>query len=353
MVKKFISFWVAFVLGAACLAGCGTDKAPDNQEDGADRLSIVCTTFPQYDWVTELIGEAAEAFDVTLLVKNSADIHNYQPSAQDMISMKEADLFIYVGGESDAWVEDLMNADPSLIDRSVSLVAALGDEALVEELLEGMQHDHAHDHGHGADQAGGTQGVIGSRVGADDIDDEDEELLDEHVWLSLENAEILCQHISDELCRLAPDYAEVIQDNTIAYTGALHALHEEYFTMVEASAENALIFGDRFPFRYLADDYDLECYAAFAGCNAEVEASFDTIITLADKVDAFNVPCILVIDGSDKRLAETILNTAKTGNQEILVLDSMQSVSWEDITQGADYLDIMKANLEVLRKALG
>ncbi len=352
-MKKFIRFLGGFAFVATVLAGCGSRQTPINQEQGAGKLSIVCTTFPQYNWVTELIGEAAEAFDVTLLVKNSADIHNYQPSAQDMISMKEADLFIYVGGESDAWVADLMNADSSLYDKSVSLVAALGDEALVEELLEGMQHDHEHDHGHGADQAGGTQGAIGSGVGADDIDDEDEEVLDEHVWLSLENAEILCQYISVELCRLAPDYEAVIQDNTIAYTSALHELHEEYLSMVEASADNALIFGDRFPFRYLAEDYDLECYAAFAGCNAEVEASFDTIITLADKVDTLNVPCILVIDGSDKSLAETILSTAKTGNQEILVLDSMQSVSWEDIRQGANYLDIMRANLEVLRKALG
>lgn len=340
MVRKFISFLVAFVLAAACLAGCGTGKVPDNQEDGADRISIVCTTFPQYDWVTELIGEAADAFDVTLLVKNSADIHNYQPSAQDMISMKEADLFVYVGGESDAWVEDLMKADPELSDKSVSLVAALGDEALVEELLEGMQHDH--EHGHESD-AHDEQGVHGAEA----------DVLDEHVWLSLENAELLCQYISGKLCQLAPDYEAVIQDNTIAYTSALHELHESYQTMVENSAGNALIFGDRFPFRYLAEDYDLECYAAFAGCNAEVEASFDTIITLADKVDKLKVPCILVIDGSDKSLAETILSTAKTEGQEILVLNSMQSVSWEDIEQGANYLDIMKANLEVLRKALG
>ena len=340
-MKKFINFLVAFVLVAACLAGCGTGKAPDNQEDGADRISIVCTTFPQYDWVMELIGGTGEAFAVTLLVKNSADIHNYQPSAQDMISMKEADLFVYVGGESDAWVEDLMKADSELSDKSVSLVAALGDEALVEEILEGMQHDHEHDH---SDE---------DHDHMHSVDDHEKETLDEHVWLSLENAEILCQHISDELCRLAPDYAEVIQDNTIAYTSALHELHESYQTMVEASADNALIFGDRFPFRYLAEDYDLECYAAFAGCNAEAEASFDTIITLADKVDELKVPCILVIDGSDKRLAETILGTAKTEGQEILVLDSMQSVSWEDIVQGANYLDIMRANLEVLRKALG
>ena len=340
MVKKFISSFVAFVLGAACLTGCGTGKAPDNQEDGADKISIVCTTFPQYDWVMELIGEAGEAFDVTLLVKNSADIHNYQPSAQDMISMKEADLFVYVGGESDVWVEDLMKSDPKLSDKSVSLVATLGDEALVEELLEGMQHDHEHEHESDADD---EQGVHGAEA----------DVLDEHVWLSLEKAELLCQHISSKLCRLAPDYEAVIRNNTIAYTGALHELHEAYQTMVEESAGNALIFGDRFPFRYLAEDYDLECYAAFAGCNAEVEAGFDTIITLANKVDELKVPCILVIDGSDKSLAETILSTAKTGGQEILVLDSMQSVSWEDIVQGVNYLDIMRENLEVLRKALG
>lgn len=325
-MKKFIRIFGVLTMCAAVFAGCGAGKAPDNQEQSADRYSIVCTTFPQYDWIMHMLGNAAEQFEVSLLVKNSADIHNYQPSAQDMISMKEADLFVYVGGESDAWAADLMLADTAMSDRSVSLVEALGDEALVEEILEGMQHDHEHDH--------------------------EAEVPDEHVWLSLENAEILCQYISERLCEIAPDYETVIRDNTAVYINELHELDAEYRAVVEASAHNALIFGDRFPFRYMAEDYDLNCFAAFAGCNAEVEASFDTIITLADKVNELKVPCILVIDGSDRKLAETILSTAGSKGTEILVLDSMQSVSWEDIKQGANYLDIMKSNLEVLRKAL-
>lgn len=322
-----------FVLGAALFSGCGSGATPI--EEGADKVSVVCTTFPQYDWVRNLLGDAAEEFEVSLLVKNSADIHNYQPSAQDMIAMKEADLFLYVGGESDAWVEDIMKADDTLSDKSVSLVAALGDKSLVEEIVEGMDHDHEHGHGHEKDH------------------EHADEVLDEHVWLSLENAEILCQYISGRLQELAPDEAVVIAENTATYVKELHELGVEYQEVVDESAHNALIFGDRFPFRYLTEDYDLEYYAAFAGCNAEVEAGFDTIIGLAGKVDELKVPCVLVIDGSDKSLAEAILQAAGKSDKEILTLDSMQSVSWEDILGGANYLDIMRANLEVLRKALG
>ena len=336
-MKKIIYMFGTFVLGTALLLGCGAQTTPI--EEGADKVSVVCTTFPQYDWVLNLLGDAAEAFEVSLLVKNSSDIHNYQPSAQDMIAMKEADLFLYVGGESDSWVEDLMKADATLYDKGVSLVAALGDEALVEEIVEGMEHNH--DHGDGSDHAPGKEHVY------------DSETLDEHVWLSLENAEILCQYICGRLQELAPRYTEVIAANTAEYVKALHELGAEYQNVVDESAHNALIFGDRFPFRYLTEDYELEYYAAFAGCNAEVEAGFDTIIGLADKVDELQVPCVLVIDGSDKSLAEAILQAAGNGDKEILTLDSMQSVSWEDILQGANYLDIMKANLEVLRKALG
>ena len=328
-MKKYIKMLGAVVLAAAFLIGCGTATAP--AEEGAGKISVVCTTFPQYDWVMNLLGEASGAFDVSLLVKNSADIHNYQPSAQDMISIKESDLFIYVGGESDAWVNDLMQADKALASKSISLVGALGDKALVEEIVEGMEHSHNHDHG-------------------DAHTDEAE--LDEHVWLSLENAEILCSYISLKLAELAQDQTNVIAENTEAYLVKLHDLNEEYRTMVDNSAKKTLIFGDRFPFRYLTEDYNIEYYAAFAGCNAEVEVNFDTIIHLAGKADELQVPCILVIDGSDKSLAQAILNAAEDNNKEILTLDSMQSVSLEDIKQGTNYLDIMKTNLEVLRKAL-
>ena len=336
-MKKFIYMFGTFVLGAALFSGCGFQTTPI--EEGADKVSVVCTTFPQYDWVMNLLGDAAEEFEVSLLVKNSTDIHNYQPSTQDMIAMKEADLFLYVGGESDAWVGDLAKADMAFSDKSVSLVTALGDEALVEEIVEGIEHDHDHEDGLG--HASGEEHANHS------------ETLDEHVWLSLENAEILCQYISGRLQELVPDEAAMIAESTAMYVKELHELGAEYQNMVDESAHNALIFGDRFPFRYLTEDYELEYYAAFAGCNAEVEAGFNTIIGLANKVDELKVPCILVIDGSDKRLAEAILQAAGNSDKEILTLDSMQSVSWEDILQGANYLDIMRANLEVLRKALG
>ena len=336
-MKKIIYMFGTLVLGTALLLGCGAQTTPI--EEGADKVSVVCTTFPQYDWVMNLLGDAAETVEVSLLVKNSSDIHNYQPSAQDMIAMKEADLFLYVGGESDSWVKDLMKADVTLSDKSVSLVAALGDAALVEEIVEGMEHDH--DHGNSFQQAPG------------EAEDHDSETLDEHVWLSLENAEILCQYISGRLQKLAPDEAAMIAESTATYVKELHELGVEYQSMVDESGHNALIFGDRFPFRYLTEDYELEYYAAFAGCNAEVEAGFDTIIGLAEKVDELEVPCVLVIDGSDKSLAEAILQAAGKSDKEILTLDSMQSVSWEDILQGSNYLDIMKANLKVLRKALG
>lgn len=328
-MKHFIRVFSIILLGAMLFTGCGSETLPTEK----DRISVVCTTFPQYDWVKNLLGAETDAFEVSLLVKNSSDIHNYQPSAQDMIAIKEADLFVYVGGESDAWVADLIASDAQIEDKSVSLVGAIGDKALVEEIVEGMQHDHEHSHEEGDH-------------------DHEEEGMDEHVWLSLENAEILCRYLADRLTLLSPEYAEQIAENTSAYIEELHALDIAYRKVAEMSAHTPLIFGDRFPFRYLTEDYELEYYAAFAGCNAEVEASFDTIITLAGKVAAYEVPCILVIDGSDKSLAKSILEAAGESNKKILTLDSMQSVSMDDINAGASYLGIMRANLEILREAL-
>lgn len=325
-MKKIIFNLSILVLGVMLFSGCGSEVLPAEQ----DKISVVCTTFPQYDWMKQLLGDE-EKVALSLLVKNSADIHNYQPSAQDMIAIKEADLFVYVGGESDAWVADLLAADATLNDKCVSLVGALGDKALVEELVEGMQHDHDHD---------------------DEVHDHGDEALDEHVWLSLGNAEILCQYLSERLTQLLPERTAVFEENTAAYLEKLHVLDAEYREMVAESAHNVLIFGDRFPFRYLTEDYELEYYAAFAGCNAEVEASFDTIITLAEKVKAYNVPCILVIDGSDQSLAKSVLEAAGERDKEILTMDSMQSVSMDDINAGANYLGIMQENLEILREAL-
>lgn len=321
-MKKFMYMLYALLLSIAVFCGCASEKVPNTKEESAGKVRIVCTTFPQYDWVMHLLGESSGQVDVTLLVKNNADIHNYQPSAQDMIFMKEADLFIYVGGESDAWVSDLMKADSSLAEKSVSLSEVL----LEEDMLECADHEHEDEHDHE---------------------------YDEHVWLSLKNAEVLCEYISGSLCELMPESAAEIQSSTAAYIDNLQALDTEYQSAVQDSAQQTLIFGDRFPFCYLAEDYDLEYYAAYTGCNAEVEVGFDTIIELADWVDQLESDYVMVIDGSDRSIAKTVLESAKRKDVEILELDSMQSVSWEDVQNGASYLDIMRANLEVLKKALG
>lgn len=326
-MKKFISIFCAVVLGAAVLTGCGTGQAQRNEEESADKARVVCTTFPQYDWVMNLLGEVSGQVEVTLLVKNNADIHNYQPSAQDMISMKEADLFIYVGGESDTWVSDLIKADSGLAEKSVSMCEVLEAEELLE-VAEHKHEEHVHDKEHVHEY-------------------------DEHVWLSLKNVEVLCRNIEEELCQLLPDCVTEIQESAAAYISQLQALDAEYQSAVQNSAQQTLIFGDRFPFCYLAADYDLEYYAAYTGCNAEVEVGFDTIIELAGRVDELESDYVMVIDGSDRSIAKTILESAKRKDVEILELDSIQSVSWEDVQNGASYLDIMRANLEVLKKALG
>lgn len=332
-MKKLMSILCVSILSTMALLGCGADTAPGNVKE--DKVQIVCTTFPQYDWVMQLLGPESEHAEVTLLVQNNSDIHNYQPSTKDIIFVKEADLFIYVGGESEAWVTDLLTTDTALQDKALSLMDILLEKDMLLELggyENGAEVNDTHDHDHGEGHSHEH---------------------DEHVWLSLQNARVLCEEISEKLCDILPESARGIQENTTDYLEALKSLDAEYAACVAESARNPLVFGDRFPFSYLAKDYNLEYYAAYIGCSAEVEVGFDTIIDLAEEADAHKLSYILIIDGSDGRIANTILNTTKDGSQKLLTMDSMQSVSMTDIQQGATYLDIMEENLEVLKLALG
>lgn len=328
-MKKIIKSIGALCLSAAVLFGCGTQDVPRDESEDIEKVSIVCTTFPQYDWVKNLLGDTLSETELTLLVKNSADVHNYQPSAQDMIQMKEADLFLYIGGESDTWAVDLMKADSALEEKALNLSEVLEADGRI--LCK--EHHHEHDHDEKQEHA-------------------EEESYDEHIWLSLKNAEFLCESISEHLCEILPEHAQEIQKNTAEYVAQLQALDGAYAQMVQESAKEPLIFGDRFPFCYMTTDYDLEYYAAYTGCNAEIEVGFDTIIALADKVDVLESAYIMVIDGSDRSIAKTILDTAKYKETEILELNSIQSVSWQDVESGVSYLEIMEDNMEVLKKAL-
>ena len=307
------------------LTGCGRMEEKTNA-----RLKIVCTIFPQYDWVMQILGDAAEDVEVTLLMKNGSDLHSYQPTVWDMVKISEADLFLYVGGESDFWVADALANVKNPDQKAIDLLEMLKD-ALKE-------HDHGHDHEHDEENC--------------DLHEHDEAEYDEHIWLSLHNAKDACEDISKALCEVDPEYTAVYTENAAAYAEKLSELDEAYHETAEQAEQKVLLFGDRYPFRYLLDDYGLSYYAAFEGCSAETEASFETITALAAKVDELKLPVVLAIDGSDQKIARTIADNTKTRDQKVLVLDSMQSVSADDIEDGESYLAIMERNLEVLKEAL-
>ena len=325
-MKKIFAAVLALALLAASLFPCAA--LAENK-----KIGVVATIFPIYDWVRQIAGENIENIELTMLLDSGADLHNFQPTATDILKISAADLFIFVGGESDGWTENVLatTMNPNL--RTVNLVEALGDQAKAEELVEGMEHEHEEeDHDH------------------EDHDHEAE--MDEHVWLSLRNAQVLCRLIADALCQIDPDSAALYQSNLAAYEDKLAALDQKYAEAVAASAFDTILFGDRFPFRYLADDYGLTYYAAFSGCSAESEASFQTIVFLAGKVDEKGLPAVLTIENAKTRIAETIVQTSKAKNQKILSMDSLQSITAQDVKEGVSYLAVMESNLEILKQAL-
>lgn len=345
-LRKLTAGFLIWFLAAAFAVGCGRQSETlPAASDG--RLKIVCTIFPEYDWVKQILGEQTEDTELTLLLKNGSDLHSYQPTVWDMVNISEADLFIYVGGESDFWVEDaLANAkNPDI--KTLNLMEILKEHVKEEEHVEGMQEARGNDHEEEShDHAAEAEGHAESEA------DGQEAEYDEHIWLSLRNAGIVCESIKDALCELDKEHRDVYEQNFTDYAGKLQALDAEYAEVTERALSPVLLFGDRFPFRYLTEDYGLSYYAAFAGCSAETEASFETITFLANKADELHLPAILTIDGSDQKIARTIARNTKTGDQEVWMLDSMQSVGEQDIENGENYLSIMERNLEVLKKAL-
>lgn len=333
-MKKIVSVLLAVLMLAGILTGCG--KVPTGNNE---KLSIVTTIFPEYDWVMNILGEKASDADVTMLLDNGVDLHSYQPSADDIIKISRCDLFIYVGGESDGWVEDALkeatNKDMVVID----LLDVLGDAVKEEEVKEGMEaeeHDHDHEDEHDEEEH----------------DHEEEAEYDEHVWLSLKNAAVLVSAIRDALVSLDAENADSYTASASDYIEKLNALDADYQAAVDTAKVKTVLFGDRFPFRYLVDDYGLDYYAAFVGCSAESEASFETIAFLANKVDELGLSAVLTLEGTNHKIAETIVSTSKNKSAQILSMDSMQSTTSGDVKNGATYLSIMEKNLAVLTDAL-
>lgn len=325
--KQMAAAMALLLLFCAFVTGCGSTRT--SEQTG---LQIVCTIFPEYDWTRRIVGDT-EGVEVSLLVKNGTDLHSYQPSVRDIVQISQADLFCYVGGVSDDWVTDVLETAGNENVNVVSMLEAA--DAAAEVLVPGMQeeeHHHGHDH---------------------DYDDaEGEAELEEHVWLSLRRAQLGCTAICDALCQLDQENAAQYRENCDAYLRQLQALDERYTTLFEQQAVRAsILVADRFPFRYLAEDYGLTYFAAFPGCSAETGASFETIAFLAEQMQQEQLPCVLVTESSDKSLARTILESAESEG-EILTLYDMQSVTKQQLHAGITYLEQMEKNLEVLLKAV-
>lgn len=335
-MKKNIWILFAALSVICCLSACGQTDAADHSAE-EKQLQIVTTIFPEYDWIREILGDHAKDADITMLLDNGVDLHNYQPTASDILKIGDCDLFVYVGGESDGWVSDVLTQASGQDRKTVNLLEALGDDVREEEVVDGMETE-AHDQSE-AENGGGHE-------------DAEEPEYDEHVWLSLKNAQVLCGVIADALAEIDPQNADDYQANMASYCEKLASLDTEYESAVKDAAQKTLLFGDRFPFRYLADDYGLSYYAAFLGCSAETEASFETIAFLAAKADELDLHTILTVEKSDQKIAQTIVSNLNKKDRQILALDSMQSVTAEDVSDGCSYLSIMESNLGVLKAAL-
>lgn len=341
-MKKITALLLALFMLVAALAGCGKQ----NDTNQTDKLSIVTTIFPEYDWVREILGDKADNAEITMLLDNGVDLHSYQPTADDIVKISDCDLFIYVGGESDEWVEDALRNAANGNMKVINLLEVLGDSVKTEEIVEGMQEaeheyedaeEHEHEDAHAHEDA---------------EEHEHEEEADEHVWLSLKNAKMLVRVISKALQELDPDNKDIYAANADAYVKKLSALDAEYQAAVDAASNKTILFGDRFPFRYLVDDYGLRYYAAFVGCSAETEAGFETISFLAKRVDEWKLPCVLTIEGAQHKIAETVVRNTTAKNQRVLTMDSMQSTTSKDVKNGTTYLSVMEKNLSVLKEAL-
>lgn len=326
-MKKTLALFLSLMLLISVLSGCGSQTTPTTD---TDQLSIVCTIFPAYDWVKNLLGDEAKNAELTLLLDSGVDLHSYQPTADDIIKISTCDMFIYVGGESDAWVEDALKEATNKDMVVINLLEVLGDSVKEEEVVEGMEAEEEPD--------------------AEEQEEEPE--YDEHVWLSLKNAKLLCSYIAQQLALIDEANAQRYTNNADAYIAKLDALDAEYQTAVDSARVKTVLFGDRFPFRYLVDDYGLAYYAAFIGCSAETEASFETVAFLAEKVDELELHSVLTIEGAGHRIAETIIGNTAEKDQAILTMDSMQSTTSADAANGATYLSIMQSNLDVLKTAL-
>lgn len=338
MFKKISSI----IVSIAIFLGMTACSMQGGESGSGEKIKVVCTTFPQYDWTREIIEGLEEDFELTLLVDTGIDIHSFQPSAGDIIDISSCDLLINIGGVSDSWAaEAAVNSNKKDI-RVLNMLDILGNRVREERLLDGMEAHHE-DH----DETENPEGH------EDEHETEGVAEQDEHVWLSLKNAVLVCNAIAEELAEIDIKNQEHYQKNAEEYIGRLNDLDGKYQEAVGRAQFKTVVFADRFPFLYMMEDYNLKCFAAFPGCSAETEASFETVVFLANKLNEENLPAVLMIDGGNRAMAETVVGNSARKNQKIISLNSLQSITQGDMSAGKTYLSIMEENLNGLRQAIG
>lgn len=335
--KKIISI-IMIIAVALCFTACDKpapieEDIQSNDSNSGDNYKIICADFPEYDWVRNILGENPSGISVELLNKTGSDMHSYQPSAQDFAQIADCDLLVYIGGVSEQWIRDAVkNGESGNSKSGERKVISLMDFFKKTETL----HQNY---------------VIEEHEGEDEHEHEHDEY-DEHLWTSLIMAQTFVAYIEDSICLLDEENSDTYTANSSAYITKLADLNNKYKNAMDNSSKSTLVFADRFPFTYLIQDYDIDYVAAFTGCEAETEASFETVIKLANVIDEQTIKTILVIDGSNSNIATTVLESSKQGLANILTLDSMQSINEADIINGANYLGIMESNLAILEEAL-
>ena len=307
-MKKRIALLLCLAL-LLCALACGRGPALDSEKP-----TVVCTIFPQYDFVRQIAGDRV---NLIMLSKPGSEVHGFDPSLSEMSMILECDLFIYVGGETDRWTEDLLHKNGKDLN-AVALVDLV--ETVDEELVSGMQGEA-----------------------------EDEPEIDEHVWTSPENAIRIVGGLCDALCAVLPDDADELRANADAYEKELKALDDDFHALMRDAKRNTIVFAERFPFRYLCEELGLTYYAALPGCSSNEEVSLSTVSYLIGRVRDEQLPVVFTIEFSDGKIAKTI---ADATGCEVLELHSCHNVSREDFEAGVTYLDLMRRNLESLKKAV-
>jgi len=315
---------IAFAVAVLATVGAVVGLASVKKSEG--KISIVATNFPAYDFVRAVAGDKVE---VKMLVKPGVETHDFEPTPQDIIDIKNSKMLVYTGGESDEWIEDVLSDIEAGGVRLFRMMDAV--EVVEEEVVEGMEHEHEHEE---EDEDGGY---------------EEEVEYDEHVWTSVRNAGKMVNSIRDELAKIMPEERAVFEGNARSYTDKLAEIDQEILGVVEGGARRTVVFGDRFPLRYFVEDYGLEYFAAFPGCAEQTEASSKTIAFLVDKVKAEGIPVVFKIEMSSGKIAETIASEA---GARVLTFNSAHNVSAEDFKSGLTYAEIMERNVKVLKEAL-